>query len=143
MRSTHSTLTAAGALASDLRLQADSSAAEVRSTAQVTRRTLATFQELGKQGIQRLASADADLRANGPQLLQTLRRLDAMVAKLDGLVDRLSHSWLIDLLGDPSRVPAPLGPPAKGAVDPAGGQRSGPGRPDAKGPASATVQGGH
>lgn len=142
MRSTGSTLSAARELASDLRLQAGQSAAEVRSTAQATRRTLATYQDLGKQGIQRLASADADLRANGPQLLKTLRALDAMVAKLDGLVDRLSHSWLFDLLGDPSRVPAPLGPPPKGAMDPTGGHRPGPVRPDGTGHSSSTVQGG-
>ncbi|MEB3360492.1 MAG: MlaD family protein [Synechococcaceae cyanobacterium] len=141
MRSTGSTLTAARELASDLRFQAGRSAAEVRSTAQATRRTLATYQDLGKQGIQRLASADADLRTNGSQLLQTLRTLDAMVAKLDGLVDRLSRSWLFDLLGDPSRVPAPLGPPPKGAMDPADGHRPEPARPKATGHFSSTDQG--
>jgi ABC-type transporter Mla subunit MlaD len=119
MRSTDSALAAARDLASDLRLQAGRSGAEVRSTAAATRRTLATYEDLGRQGIARLSRADADLRNNGPQLLQTLQRFDAVIAKLDGLVDHLSRSWLFDLLGDPSRVPAPLGPPKRHATDPA------------------------
>jgi phospholipid/cholesterol/gamma-HCH transport system substrate-binding protein len=119
MRSTDSALAAARDLASDLRLQAGRSGAEVRSTAAVTRRTLATYEDLGRQGIARLSKADADLRANAPQLLQTLRNLDAVIARLDGLVDRLSRSWLFDLLGDPSRVPAPQGSPRSNASEPA------------------------
>jgi hypothetical protein len=74
---------------------------------------------LGIQGMARLSKADADLRANAPQLLLTIRNLDAVIAKLDGVVDRLSRSWLFDLLGDPSRVPAPQGPPSGNAIDPA------------------------
>lgn len=135
MRSTDSALAAARDLAADLRLQAGRSGAEVRSTAAATRRTLSIYEELGRQGVERLAKADADLRANGPQLLQTLRNLDAVIARLDGLVDRLSRSWLFDLLGDPSRVPAPQGPPRNNAnepaIDPASSPRPGlaPGRP--------------
>ena len=117
IRSTDSTLEAARELATDLRSQARASVAEVRGTAAVTRRTLAVYEALGRQGMQRLARADADLRANGPRLQKTLRDLDAMAANLNRLVDRLSHSWLFDLLGDPSRVPAPLGPPSGSPSD--------------------------
>jgi ABC-type transporter Mla subunit MlaD len=119
MRSTDSALVAARDLALDLRLQAGRSGAEVRSTAAATRRTLATYEDLGRQGVARLARADADLRANAPQLLHTLRNLDAVIARLDGLVNRLNRSWLFDLFGDPSRVPAPQGPPSKPSSDPA------------------------
>ena len=108
---------------SELRSQARTSVAEVSSTAKATRRTLTVYQELGREGIQRLALADADLRANTPRVLKTLADLDAMSANLNRLIDRLSKSWLLDLLSDPSRVPDPLGPPAKTSVDPASGSR--------------------
>jgi phospholipid/cholesterol/gamma-HCH transport system substrate-binding protein len=55
MRSTDKAMTTARDLAADLRIQADRSEAELRSTAQATRRTLATYDDLGRQGIQRLA----------------------------------------------------------------------------------------
>ncbi|MFN9694615.1 MAG: MlaD family protein [Synechococcaceae cyanobacterium] len=143
MRSTDKAMTTARDLAADLRIQADRSEAELRSTAQATRRTLATYDDLGRQGIQRLAKADADLRASGPQLLHTLRNLDAMVSRVDGLVDRLSRSWMFHLLGDPSRVPAPLGPPLKGAKAPVSGHRQAPAptRPGSSAPPSSTLHG--
>ena len=142
MRSTSSTLEAARDLAKDLRLQVSGSAAEVRSTAKVTRRALAVYENLGREGIQRLGRADSDLRANGPQLLNTLRGLDAMTANLNRLVDRLSRSWLFDLLGEPSRVPSPLGPPASGSSDPSSNQQRQPaalqGHPGISGPPAPT-----
>jgi hypothetical protein len=61
----------------------------VRNTTAATRRTLATDEDLGRQGVTRLTRADADLCNNGPPLLQTLQSFDAVIAKLDNLVDHL------------------------------------------------------
>ena len=61
----------------------------MRNTAAATRRTLATYEDLGRQGITRRTRANPDLRNNGPQLLQTLQSFDAVIAKLDRLVDHL------------------------------------------------------
>lgn len=123
---------AARELATELRRQTRSTAGEVRSTALATRRALSVYSDLGRAGLVRLDRADADLRANAPLVLNTLRDLDTMSTRMNRLLERLSTSWLFDLLADPSRVPAPLGP-APGQAPPAGAAAdhppAGPGAP--------------
>lgn len=113
------TMRSAQSLAEELRIQARSTGAEARSTTAEARRTLAVYRNLGLDGQRRLDRAEADLRSHTPLVIETLKDLNGMSQTVNRLVQRVSSSWLMQLL-EASRVPAPLGPASERRASPDG-----------------------
>jgi phospholipid/cholesterol/gamma-HCH transport system substrate-binding protein len=100
------TLVASRQLATSLRREAGSTAAQLRSTTDTVQQVLSDSAGTGERTL--------------PLLLQTLQELNAMATNTNTLVRRIQQSWLFDLVSPPADQPAPAAPPA--AQSPAAGR---------------------
>lgn len=92
------TLVASRQLATSLRREAGSTAAQLRSTTGTVQQVLSDSAGTGERTL--------------PLLLQTLQELNAMATNTNTLVRRIQQSWLFDLVSPPADQPAPAAPPA-------------------------------
>ncbi len=100
------TLVASRQLATSLRREAGSTAAQLRHTTGTVQQVLSDSAGTGERTL--------------PLLLQTLQELNAMATNTNTLVRRIQQSWLFDLVSPPTDQPAPAAPPA--TQSPAGGR---------------------